>query len=384
MPRLGPCYWILTPAATSSVFVPTGDLIGWSLRIEVTATNSAGSSKAQSEPTPAIIGNPPVNTVRPRVSVFAVSPTVGEDLTVDEGDWTGAVPAASIPTNGGAVTLPARSRAVRRSPAPSRTATRRPQPIWASPCVSGSRPETRAVPRRRSRITPSRRSRVPRLGPSMTTAPAITGNAELGRTLTATPRLVAWLRPHSLRLGLAALRRDARRLQGRQEREGAQVHRHAGRPRLPDPALGGRRELGRQRAGAFDRDRADHPQPARSRRVGGSSARTGPTTFPAAAVTTSCSAAAEATRSSAEPATIVWTAAAATTISTAARARTGSLPARAATRCWRTTASRPDQLRGRQRPCDRRPGGRRRRGLRGRHSLRQSRRRPRGPGRRRR
>ena len=61
LPRFGSCYLILTTAATSSVFVPTGDLIGWSLRVEVTATNSAGSSKAQSEPTLPVIGNPPVN-----------------------------------------------------------------------------------------------------------------------------------------------------------------------------------------------------------------------------------------------------------------------------------------------------------------------------------
>ncbi|MHB1243330.1 MAG: hypothetical protein ACYC1P_08035 [Gaiellaceae bacterium] len=92
MPREGPCYQIQTPAATSSVFVPTADLVGWSLRVEVTASNSAASATAQSEPTPAIVNNPPVNTVRPRVSVFAVPPTLGEELTVDNGTWTGIPP----------------------------------------------------------------------------------------------------------------------------------------------------------------------------------------------------------------------------------------------------------------------------------------------------
>ena len=129
-PRFGSCYVILTTAATSSVFVPTGDLIGWSLRVEVTATNSAGSSKAQSEPTLPVFGNPPVNNTRPRVSVFAVSPTVGQDLTVEGGP--GPVSSRSpTATNGGAVTLPGRSRAVRRSQGRSRTATRRPRPISA-------------------------------------------------------------------------------------------------------------------------------------------------------------------------------------------------------------------------------------------------------------
>ena len=70
MPKEGPCYRI--PEPDSSVFVPAGDLIGWSFGVEVTARNSAGSTTAQSESTPAVIANPPVNTIRPRVSVFAV------------------------------------------------------------------------------------------------------------------------------------------------------------------------------------------------------------------------------------------------------------------------------------------------------------------------
>jgi len=185
MPRLGPCYWILTPAARSSVFVPTGDLIGWSLRIEVTATNSLGSSKAQSEPTPAIIGNPPVNTIRPRVSVFAVSPTVGEDLTVDEGDWTGLFPLVysyewrRCDAPGTIASCTAIAGAVTDSYTTTTADLGLTLRVWVTARNSGG-----AATAISDHTFPT--VRVPLLGPSMTTAPAIKGKAELGRTLTAT------------------------------------------------------------------------------------------------------------------------------------------------------------------------------------------------------
>ena len=91
-PKDGPCYEIQTPVANFSTFLPTGDLIGWSLRVEVTAKNSFGETTEQSESTPLVIGNPPVNTVRPRISVWATNPTVGQELTVDNGNWTGLFP----------------------------------------------------------------------------------------------------------------------------------------------------------------------------------------------------------------------------------------------------------------------------------------------------
>ena len=88
-PKDGPCYKILLTSAQNSTFVPTADLIGWSLRVEVTATNSAGSATEQSESTPLVIGNPPVSVVRPKISVSTTNPTVGQELTVDNGSWTG-------------------------------------------------------------------------------------------------------------------------------------------------------------------------------------------------------------------------------------------------------------------------------------------------------
>ena len=87
-PKDGPCFRILTPVANFSTFLPTGDLIGWSLRVEVTAKNSFGETTAQSESTPLTIGNPPVNTVRPQISVSSTNPTVGQELTVTPGSWS--------------------------------------------------------------------------------------------------------------------------------------------------------------------------------------------------------------------------------------------------------------------------------------------------------
>jgi Tol biopolymer transport system component len=185
MPKEGPCYRILTPAAMSSIFVPTADLIGWYLRVEVTATNSAGSKTEQSESTPAVISNPPVNTVRPRVSVFAVPPTVGQLLTVDTGTWSGLFPFTY-------------TYEWRRCDPPGTLPSCKPIPgavastyavteadlgltlrVWVtanSPGGSGTAITDHTFP-----AIPA-----PRLGPSMTVAPAISGEAKLGGRLTGT------------------------------------------------------------------------------------------------------------------------------------------------------------------------------------------------------
>ena len=92
MPKDGPCYQI--PLATSATFVPTADLIGWSLRVEVTAKNASASATAQSESTPAVFAAPPLNVVRPQVSISRTAPSVGQTVTVDSGSWTGIVPLA--------------------------------------------------------------------------------------------------------------------------------------------------------------------------------------------------------------------------------------------------------------------------------------------------
>jgi RTX calcium-binding nonapeptide repeat (4 copies)/WD40-like Beta Propeller Repeat len=184
-PKDGPCFRILTPVANSSTFLPTGDLIGWSLRVEITAKNSFGETTAQSESTPLVIGNPPVNTVRPRISVATTNPTVGQQLTVDNGSWSGlspiaysfqwrrcdppgtlpsCVPIAGAVTNSYTLTESDLGVTVR---------------VFVTATNAGG--ATTVFTDHTFPTIPA-----PRLAPSTTAAPAITGDAEIGGTLTAT------------------------------------------------------------------------------------------------------------------------------------------------------------------------------------------------------
>lgn len=182
-PKEGPCYAIA--GANSSTFVPTRDLIGWYLRIEVTATNSFGSTTEQSESAPAVIGSPPVNLVRPRISVFAVPPTLGQVLTVDSGTWSGLTPIVysyewrRCDAPG---TLPS---CVRIAGATSTQYTTAAADLGVTLRVyvtaSGPGGVATAISDHTFPTIPA-----PRLGPAMTRAPAITGDAELGGKLTAT------------------------------------------------------------------------------------------------------------------------------------------------------------------------------------------------------
>lgn len=82
----------ISGAATSTYTVASAD-VGYTLRVSVTASNSAGSGKAPSAAT-GVIANPqttgpPVNTSPPFVTG---SVSVGSILTVQVGSWTGAQP----------------------------------------------------------------------------------------------------------------------------------------------------------------------------------------------------------------------------------------------------------------------------------------------------
>jgi hypothetical protein len=60
--------------------------VGKTLRVVVTATNTAGSVAATSSQTAVVLDAKPANTVSPQITG---SPQVGQPLTVDEGTWTG-------------------------------------------------------------------------------------------------------------------------------------------------------------------------------------------------------------------------------------------------------------------------------------------------------
>ena len=75
-------------ATSSSFTIPDGDT-GHTLRVIVTASNSAGTVSATSEATSEILGSPPFNTEAPTVSG---TPTAGQLLTAASGKWTGTEP----------------------------------------------------------------------------------------------------------------------------------------------------------------------------------------------------------------------------------------------------------------------------------------------------
>ena len=77
-------------ATGSSFTIPDGDT-GHTLRVIVTASNSAGTALATSEATMEILGSPPFNTEAPTVSG---TPTAGQLLTAASGKWTGTEPIA--------------------------------------------------------------------------------------------------------------------------------------------------------------------------------------------------------------------------------------------------------------------------------------------------
>ena len=184
-PKDGPCYRILTPAANFSTFLPTGDLIGWSLRVEVTAKNGSGETTAQSESTPLVIGNPPVNTVRPQISVWSTNPTVGQQLTVTSGSWSGLFPLTysyqwrrcdppgTLPS---CVPIPGATGT-------SYTTTDADLGVTLRVYVTATNPggSTTAFTDHTFPTIPA-----PRFAPSVTSAPTVTGVAEVGRTLVGT------------------------------------------------------------------------------------------------------------------------------------------------------------------------------------------------------
>src|SRR5204862_4098547 len=72
-------------AATGTSYTLVQADAGSTIRVRVTATNSGGSSSAESAQT-AIVTGPPVNSVAPAMTGTAAS---GQTLSTDNGTWTG-------------------------------------------------------------------------------------------------------------------------------------------------------------------------------------------------------------------------------------------------------------------------------------------------------
>jgi hypothetical protein len=76
--------------ANGQTYVISGDDVGHTLRSQVTAKNSAGSTSATSNHTAKVVGsNPPKNGSRP---VISGTPEIGNTLKTSNGSWSGTAP----------------------------------------------------------------------------------------------------------------------------------------------------------------------------------------------------------------------------------------------------------------------------------------------------
>jgi len=86
LPDGGNCLFV--SGATQSKYTLVRADVGFRMRVQVTATNSAGSQTVASNPTATVAG-PPVNTAGPTVKGSLIS---GQVITADPGIWTGRQP----------------------------------------------------------------------------------------------------------------------------------------------------------------------------------------------------------------------------------------------------------------------------------------------------
>ncbi|HLY50430.1 MAG TPA: hypothetical protein VKR21_14660 [Solirubrobacteraceae bacterium] len=164
----------LIPGATSSSYVLASSDVGSTVKVLVSAANSAGSSSTASSPT-AVIAGAPANTAVPAVSGSAV---LGGTLTASNGVWSGS-PAPTFTyqwedcdSTGGSC-----------SPIPGATAST--YVLSSSDVGSTVKVLVSAANSAGSSSAGSSPTSVIAAAPANTGAPAVSGSAVLGGTLTA-------------------------------------------------------------------------------------------------------------------------------------------------------------------------------------------------------
>src|SRR5258708_16801267 len=164
--------------ATQSTYLLSGQDSGTTLRMTVTATNSAGSTPSTSSATTPVSAVAPSSTAAPAISGTAQD---GATLTASDGAWSGSEPISyayrwqRCDGGGGECTVIPGATSSSFTVADADVAST----IRLSVTASNAAGE--------ATTTSAATAPVPTTPPSNTTAPAVSGTLEQGRTLTATP-----------------------------------------------------------------------------------------------------------------------------------------------------------------------------------------------------
>ena len=239
--------------ATTSTHTLTSSDVDGSVRVEVTATNSAGSDTSVSQPSSAISAAPPVSVTPPAI---AGSPVDGQTLTADHGAFTGTTPTYAYQwqrcdTDG--------SNCADIAGADQASYDLVPADVGAAVLVVVTATNAAGSDTATSAVT----AEIQPLAPQNTTPPSITGSVLDGHTLNADPGTWTGHVP-DVHLPVAALRRRRHQLRRSPRRDRSRLHARPRRHR-PRPARrrDGRQRRPRQRAQRLGADRGRPGRPAR-------------------------------------------------------------------------------------------------------------------------
>jgi hypothetical protein len=181
--------------ASAQTYVPSASDVGSTLRVSITATNTAGAATAVSRPTEVVLGPQPNNTALPTVSGTAQA---AQTLTATAGTWTG-LPAsfsyqwqrcdatgancANIP----AICTPGASTCAAPTVTTGQSYLASWRDVGSTIRVTVTAQNALGTASASSTATAVVTSAPPNLAPRETSPPTISGTPQTGETLTATP-----------------------------------------------------------------------------------------------------------------------------------------------------------------------------------------------------